>query len=164
MEIRGVSGGQEEQDTTIVATGLREAGFDNTILLLPSSARAVDDKMKGTFPGATLNNNTLQRGLGLNKWLTSNIGSDADNWVGGNRMGWSNAEFDRIYELWATSLDPNVATQRMADLMRVMSEEVPSIPLYYNYQVVAHTGALTGPERITPDSTRFANNYQWAWR
>lgn len=164
MEVRGVSGGQEEQDTTLVANYFREAGFDPTILLLPSSARAVDDRMKGTFPGLTLNNNTLQRGLGLNKWLTSNIGGPHDNWVGGNRMGWSNLEFDRLYAQWTTSLDRTVATQHLAQMMKILNEELPSPSLYYNFQVVAHISALRGPLPITPDSTRYYNVHQWEWR
>jgi peptide/nickel transport system substrate-binding protein len=164
VEVRGVSGGQEEQDTTLVASFMREAGFDPQILLLPSSSRAVDDRMKGTFPGLTLNNNTLQRGLGLNKWLTSNIGGPHDNWVGGNRMGWSNPEFDRLYSLWTTSLDRVAATQHFAQMMKILNEELPSPPLYYNFQVVAHIGALKGPLPITPDSTRYGNVHQWEWR
>lgn len=164
MEVRGVSGGQEEQDTTIVAGSLREAGFDNHIQLLPSSARAVDEKTKGTFPGLTLNNNTLQRGLGLNKWLTANIGGPHNNWTGGNRMGWSNPEFDRLHEQWVTTLDPAQAVQVLAQMMKLLSEEAPSLPLYYNFQVVAHVAGLDGVLPITPESTRYGNIHEWRWR
>jgi hypothetical protein len=45
-----------------------------------------------------------------------------------------------------------------------MSDEMPSVPLYYQFQVVAHTAALRGPEPFTPDSTRYANVHQWEWR
>lgn len=164
VEVRGVSGGQEEQDTTIVNGYLREGGFDTFIQLLPSSARAVDEKTKGTFPGLTLNNNTLQRGLGLNKWLTANIGGPHDNWTGGNRMGWSNPEFDRLHDQWVTTLDPTQAVQVLAQMMKLLSEETPSLPLYYNFQVVAHVGALEGPLAITPESTRYGNIHEWRWR
>jgi len=164
IEVRGVSGGAEEQDTTIVNNYLREAGLDTYITLLPSSAQAVDEKTKGTFPGLTLNNNTLQRGLGLNKWLTTNIGSDADNWVGGNRMGWSHPEADRLYELWTTTLDRPQSTQHLIQMMKLLNDEMPSPPLYYNFQVVAHVAALLGPQPITPDSTRYGNIHEWAWR
>lgn len=164
VEVRGVSGGQEEQDTNIVASFLREAGMNNNILLLPSSARAVDDKTKGTFPGLTLNNNTLQIGLGLNKWLTANVGGPHDNWTGGNRMGWSNAEFDRLSEQWATTLDRAQWVQILGQMMKVLSDEMPSLPLYYNFQVVAHVAALEGPQAITPESTRYGNIHEWRWR
>ena len=101
---------------------------------LPSSTRAVDDKTKGTFPGLTLNNNTLQRGLGLTKWLTSNIGSDADNWVGGNRMGWSNAQFDRLYEQSKQLPDSPERTalyRKMSELVQVYA---PWHPGHYTYR------------------------------
>jgi ABC-type transport system substrate-binding protein len=79
-------------------------------------------------------------------------------------MGWSNADFDRTYEAWSTTLDPHAANERMIDMMRIMSDEMPSVPLYYQFQVVAHTAALRGPEPFTPDSTRYANVHQWEWR
>ncbi len=163
MEVRGVSGGQEEQDTTIVAASLRDAAIDSTIMLLPASSRQVDEKMKSTFPGITLNNNTLQRGLGLDKWTTTRLGGPENDWTGTNRMGWTNPEFDRLYDAWRTTLERDEAAQRMVEMMKLLSEELPSLPLYYNYQVVAHTAALTGPQPITPDSTRYSNVHEWSW-
>jgi ABC-type transport system substrate-binding protein len=78
-------------------------------------------------------------------------------------MGWSNPEFDRTYDLWTGTLDPSQASERMIDMMRIMNEEMPSLPLYYQFQVVAHTAALRGPEAFTPDSTRYANIHEWSW-
>ena len=52
----------------------------------------------------------------------------------------------------------------MVQMMKLLNDELPSLPLYYNFQVVAHTAALVGPEPITPDSTRFGNVHQWSWR
>lgn len=164
-EVRGVSGGQEEQDTTIVAGYLKEArAFENTMELLPSSTRAVDNKTKGTFPGLTLNNNTLQRGLGLSKWLTTNIGRPETDWVGGNRSGYSNPAFDRLYEQWVATLDHSESVQILANMMKILSEDVGSLPLYYNFQVVAHVAALKGPSTNHPDSTRYGNIHEWTWR
>jgi len=164
MEVRGVSGGDEERDTTIVANQLREASIDTTIMLLPSSARSVDEKTKGTFPGVTLNNNTLQRGLGLHKWLTINIAGPENNWVAVNRMGWSSAEYDRLYNEWSTSLDRAMWADTLVRMMKLLSEELPSPALYYNFQVLAHTRALSGPQPLTPDSTRYSNLADWEWR
>jgi peptide/nickel transport system substrate-binding protein len=165
LEVRGVSGGQEEHDTTITASQLAGAGIDNSIMLLPSSARAVDDKTKGTFPGVTLNNNTLaRRDLGLDKFITARIGGPHDNWVGGNRMGWSNPEFDRLFDAWTTSLDTSQRTQRLVEMMKLLSDELPALPLYYNFQVVAHTAALRGPQPVSPETTRYGNAHAWTWQ
>ncbi len=164
LEVRGVSGGQEEHDTTIVSGQLKDNGFDTTMLLLPSSARQVDDKTKGTFPGLTLNNNTLsRRDFGLDKFISSRIGGPHDNWVGGNRMGWSNPEFDRLFDAWTTSLDPNQRLDNFTKMMRLLSDELPATPLYYNFQVVAHTPSLRGPMRISPETTLYGNVHEWTW-
>ena len=40
MEVRGVSGGAEEQDSTIVSHDLRQGGWDPQMLLLSSTDRA----------------------------------------------------------------------------------------------------------------------------
>jgi peptide/nickel transport system substrate-binding protein len=164
FEVRGVSGGQEEHDTTIVLGQLRDAGMDNNMLLLPSSSRQVDDRTKGTFPGITLNNNTIsRRDFGLDKFITSRIGGPHDNWTGGNRMGWSNPEFDRLFEAWTTSLDPTQRLDNFTKMMRLLSEELPGAPLYYNFQVVAHTPSLRGPQRISPETTLYNNIHEWVW-
>ncbi len=164
LEVRGVSGGQEEHDTTIVSGQLKENGFDTSMLLLPSSARQVDDRTKGTFPGLTLNNNTLsRRDFGLDKFITSRIGGPHDNWVGGNRMGWSNPEFDRLFDAWTTSLDPNQRLDNLTKMMRLLADEVPATPLYYNFQVVAHTPSLRGPMRISPETSSYSNVHEWTW-
>jgi peptide/nickel transport system substrate-binding protein len=162
FEVRGVSGGQEEQDTTIVNQSLHDAGMDTAIRLLPSSTRAVDEMTKGTFPGLTLNNNTVgRRDFGLDKFITARIGGPHDNWAGGNRMGWSNAEFDRLFDAWTTSLEPSQRTARLLEMMKILSDELPALPLYYNFQVLAHTNALQGPQRISPETSVHWNAYLW---
>jgi peptide/nickel transport system substrate-binding protein len=162
FEVRGVSGGQEEQDTTIVSQALHDAGMDTTIRLLPSSTRAVDEMTKGTFPGLTLNNNTVgRRDFGLDKFITARIGGPWDNWAGGNRMGYSNPEFDRLFDTWSTSLDPSERTARLLEMMKILSDDLPALPLYYNFQILAHSSALKGPQRISPETSVHWNAHLW---
>jgi peptide/nickel transport system substrate-binding protein len=164
IEIRGVSGGQEEQDTTIVNDYFHRAGMDASITLISSATLAVDDRLKGTFPGLSVNNNTLQRGLGIDKWHSSRVAAPENNWVGSNRQGWASAEFDRLYDAWTTTLDHAQASRHLIGAMKVLSDEIALLPLYYNFQVVAHSVALKGPQPITPDSTRYGNIHEWEFR
>jgi peptide/nickel transport system substrate-binding protein len=162
FEVRGVSGGQEEQDTTIVNQALHDSGMDTSIRLLPSSSRAVDEMTKGTFPGITLNNNTVgRRDFGLDKFISSRIGGPHDNWAGGNRMGWSNPEFDRLFDTWTTSVETSQRTARLLEMMKILSDELPALPLYYNFQVLAHTNGLQGPRRISPETSVHWNAHLW---
>ena len=41
-----------------------------------------------------------------------------------------------------------------------MTEEMPVIPLYYSYDIAAHTAGLTGPQ----DAVNLWNVHLWAWR
>ena len=52
----------------------------------------------------------------------------------------------------------------MIELMKILGEEIPSPPLYYNFQVVAHANSIRGPQPITPDSSRYANIHEWSWQ
>ncbi len=162
FEVRGVSGGQEEQDTTIVSSALRDTGMDTVIYLLPSSTRAVDEMTKGTFPGLTLNNNTVgRRDFGLDKFISSRIGGPWDNWAGGNRMGYSSPEFDRLFDAWTTSLATADRNARLMEMMKILSDDLPAVPLYYNFQVLAHSASLRGPQRISPETSVHWNAFQW---
>jgi len=49
-------------------------------------------------------------------------------------------------------------------MMRILSEEVPAMPLYYNFQVVAYASALQGPQPISPETTRYGNVHEWTWQ
>jgi peptide/nickel transport system substrate-binding protein len=164
LEVRGVAGGQEEQDTTIVADFLQRAGMDSYLTLLPASQRAVDNKTKGTFPALTTNNATLSRDLGLDKYIRSKIGTPENDWVGSNRSGWSHPEFDRLYDAWTAALDLSQRTQHLVDMVKLLNDEMAALPLYYNFQVVVHTAALRGPQPHTPDGTRYGNVHEWEWR
>ena len=161
--MRGESGGAAEQDTTIVADFLRRAGMDSSIYLLTAAQRASDNKAKGSFPSLTVNNATLDRKLGLDKYERARVGLPENDWVGGNRSGWWHPEYERLYERWGRALDPADRTRYIFDMMRLLTTEVASLPLYYNFQVQAHTGALRGPQPHTPDGTRYGNVHEWEW-
>jgi peptide/nickel transport system substrate-binding protein len=163
LEVRGESGGAAEQDTTIVADFLRRAGMDSSIYLLTAAQRASDNKAKGSFPSLTVNNATLDRKLGLDKYERARVGLPENDWVGGNRSGWWHPEYERLYEQWGRALDPAERTRHIFDMMRLLTTEVASLPLYYNFQVQAHTGALRGPQAHTPDGTRYGNVHEWEW-
>ena len=164
LEVRGVSGGAEEQDTTIVGNDLHKAGVDSYLTLLSSTDRANDNKAKGTFPGLTLNNQTLTSDLGLNKYVSANVGTPDNNWVGGNGSGWTDPEFDRLYTAWTTNLNLSESIKQLEAMLRLLNTQMAILPLYYNYQVVAHSAALEGPEPFTPDGTRHGTIYQWRWK
>jgi hypothetical protein len=63
------------------------------------------------------------------------------------------------------SVKPDRA-KRAADLERIISEQVPIVPHFFDVQVDPHVAALEGPvARQTPDSAGpFLYVHEWKWR
>jgi len=164
-EVSGVSEGQEAQDSTIINDYLKRAGFDAQLSLIPASLREGGDEMKGTFPALTVNNNPMvPPALQIDKFISRNAGSPATNWKGNNRPGWSHPDYDRLVDQHRTTLDPNEADALMVRMVTFMNEELPLLPIYFNFDVVAHVGALRGPAGKPPFSTPYANIHEWEWK
>jgi ABC-type transport system substrate-binding protein len=103
---------------------------------------------------------------GMDEYVTSAISGPDNRWTGRNRGGWSNREFDRLFEAYSTTLDRSERIQRIVELQRIQSEELPVIPHFYNLQITPHVAALRGPlARVVPDAAQeIFNIHEWTWR
>lgn len=125
----------------------------------------LSQELKSTYPGITINTNTfLSEDMGLNKFHTDRIGSPANRWSGTNRTGWSSSEFARLYGLFTGSLDRAERSAGLVGMMRLLTDELPGLTLFFNYQVLAHAAALSGPEPVAPMATAYDNVHLWEWR
>ena len=52
----------------------------------------------------------------------------------------------------------------MAEMVRILNDDLPVMPLYFNFEVVAHTARLHGPRVVAPASTQHGNVHEWEWR
>jgi len=166
-ELGGLSEGQEAQDTTIVADYLKRAGIDARLNLIPAAMRSGPqaDEMTATFPALNTNNNSLNPPmLALEKFTSATIGTPTNNWRGTNKMGWSTPEYDRLANAFTATLDSKEGDALMVQMLIMASNELPALPLYFNFSVAAHVGSLHGPEAASPSSTLYYNIHQWEWR
>jgi peptide/nickel transport system substrate-binding protein len=163
-EMRGLAEGQEAQETTILADFMRRAGIDANLNLLAATQRTQSDELKATFPAFTTNYNTLNRDFGMAKNASARIAAPENRWSGSNKIGWSNPEYDRLFDIYNTRLDRDERNAYMVQMLKLVSEELPSLPLYFNYEVVAHVAALQGPQIPAPESARYGNIHEWQWR
>ena len=167
QELGGLSEGQEAQDTTIVADFLKRAGFDTSLNLIPAALRdgPQADEMSATFPALNTNNNSLTPPLlGMHKWVAANIGTAENRWRGTNKMGWATPGYERLFEAFNGTLNLREASRHMVQMVKIFNDELPAIPLYFNFSVMAHVGSLQGPEPATPSGTIYYNLHQWEWR
>ena len=59
------------------------------------------------------------------------IPSEANNWVGGNRGGYSRPELDTILDAAALELDPSIRRQHYARAQEILAEDVPYVSLWH---------------------------------
>jgi ABC-type transport system substrate-binding protein len=128
------------------------AGIEGEPLVMSASMRR-DLESASTYPGSILQTSS---GNGLARLDGKEIASPANRWGGANRGAWSNAEFDLLLERYNSTLDLAEHTRSYVQMMKIYSDHVPTYPLHFNVQVVAHVAAVTGPEE-----TRSWNIHLW---
>jgi ABC-type transport system substrate-binding protein len=80
------------------------------------------------------------------------IPSEKTRWRGGNRGGWSNVEYDRLWESLNTTLASEERVRQVAKMMKFVSEELPVWVLYSNRSVSACVSELKGPNSASLNS------------
>src|SRR4029077_9519909 len=81
-----------------------------------------------------------------------------NRWVGSNRGFFSDPDYDRYYGTFLTALDQNERYRGETQALKLLSEKVAGMPLYYGYLVTGFTSSLTGPVYGT------TNIHTWQFR
>jgi peptide/nickel transport system substrate-binding protein len=139
VEVKTLAGGQNEAEMAILGDQLRRAGFAATEAVLPA-AQIQDGQARATFSGVQ----TTSGGF-IDILSSKNTSRPENRWQGHNRGSWANPEFDRLIDLFETTLERPERARHIAQAAKLYSDEVPSIPLYHNVRVVPHVAALKGP-------------------
>ena len=160
-EIKTNAAAQSESEVALLADSWRRVGFDFRVAINPPPLSR-DGQVRSTFPtlfggGGTVGDDALAR------FTTSEMPSAANRWIGQNRGGFSNAEFDRFAEAFNTGLNRGERGRLVAELVKTFTDQVGAMSLYFNPGIVAHVSALRGPEVSAPGSSRTWNVHLWAW-
>jgi peptide/nickel transport system substrate-binding protein len=155
-----VQGGTEYvQQGTILTDMWRRAGFDVQMTVLPTSART-DAATRHTFSGLHHNAMGVGEKAALN-FSSYQIGTAANRWGGVNRGGWSSPDYDRLYDAYVSTLDRAERDEQMIAMAVLLSQVLPAFQTYFRFAMVAHTGALRGPQVVVPESTNTWNIHAW---
>ncbi len=157
-----IAGSQNERQSAIMADGWRRAGFDVREGTIPS-AQATNGEVRATF--SALSSVATGGGEpGLNFLASAQIPTPGNRWRGNNRGGWSNAEYDRLWDAFQTTLDRGERNRIVIQMMRVATEDVAMLFLFHSPNVTAHWATLHGPEIGTPDTLVNWNIHEWELR
>jgi peptide/nickel transport system substrate-binding protein len=161
-ELKVNIGTQAETEMAIMAAGWRQLGFDFREATLPA-AQSRDGQIRGTFP-------TLFTGGGITgddqfiNFTSPRIPNADNRWVGNNRGGWSNPDYDRLAEQFNVALDRSERGRLVAQMIRFFNDDVAALSLYYNPGMVAFTSAIEGPRLSAPEPLRTWNIQEWRWK
>jgi peptide/nickel transport system substrate-binding protein len=162
VEVRTVGGAANEAETNVVVEGFRRMGLDASMYVFPV-AQLRDNEAVTTFPALF---STGRRGgeANLSDYTTSMTPGAGNRWFGGNRGGWSNPEYDRLWEAFNTTLDRSERVKQIAGMEKIFSDAVPAVPHFYYPRVLAHVSDLKGPRaRVIRDAVELVQIHDWEW-
>jgi peptide/nickel transport system substrate-binding protein len=152
---------QGEREMAIMASVWRQVGFDIQERVLPARQMS-EGEARSTYRSLQTSGGGTEKSFV--QMHSRAIPTPANRWSGNNRGGWSNAAFDRLAEAYETTLDRGERAQRMAEMARLVSDDVPVFPLYFNFIVIAHAARLQGPRLVAPDTEVSWNVHTWELR
>lgn len=161
-ELKTNAGAQSEVEVALLAATWRQHGFDVRAAISPP-ALSRDPQVRATFPamfggGGPVGDDALAR------FTTARAPTPDNRWTGSNRGGFSLPEFDRLTDAFDTAVDRSERGRLVAEMVRVFTDQVGAISLYFNPGILAHVAALKGPEAASPEAQRTWNVHQWEWR
>ena len=71
-------------------------------------------------------------------YLSSQVGSPATRWSGFNRTGWTNPEYDRLFDEQLTLLDLGRRQRVIERMQQIVYEDCPYVVLLYEDSVQAY--------------------------
>ncbi len=158
--------GQFQREANILAATWRAAGLDVAITGLPST-QLRDGPARATFP-AILSASASPAVKGgtnnLGNFSTPAIRSEANAWRGSNFGGYSNPEFDRLWDAFNSTLDPAERERQAIAMARIISVDLPLVDLYWNPNITAHTASLQGLDPEGIDQLVNWNVHEWMLR
>lgn len=151
------SGTLNDRAALIIVDTWKKAGISSQSSALSAAQGRLPEARIG-YPGLASVGSVL---AALPNFSSAQIGTAANRWVGLNRGGWANPEYDRLWTQYNNTLEQADRDQRVVDMARVLSEEVPGIPLFANIDVWAFKTAVRGIVPGASEYTYFWNIHQW---
>jgi peptide/nickel transport system substrate-binding protein len=152
---------QNENEMHIIADSWRQAGLDVSENVWPATLSS-DARLRDTTSGVV----GASSGSGeatLAEHASSIVPSEANRWIGVNRGGWTNSEFDRIAEQLKNTLVRSERAAILVQMAKVFSEDAAVISLYFNPTTTAFVSNLKGPKPAVPEGTMSWDIFAWEW-
>jgi peptide/nickel transport system substrate-binding protein len=162
FQIKGTASPQNAAERTILAAGWRQAGLDTEEGTF-SAAETQDGQVLSSF--RSMYSTGAPAGTPAFGLFTSATIPRAENrWVGSNRGGWSNPEYDRLVAAVQSTLEPNERARAIVQAATTLTEQLGTVSLYFNPSVLAFPAAVQGFNLRAADADQTWNLHEWEIR
>jgi peptide/nickel transport system substrate-binding protein len=152
---------QNENEMHIIAAAWRQVGNDVSELVWPANLSS-EAQMRNTHPSLSATGGQSGE-IRLTEHTSDTVPSAQNRWIGTNRGGWTNPEFDRLAQQFHGTLVRPERNALLAQMARVFTDDVAVISLYFNPTTTAFVTSLKGPKPAVPDGTMSWDIFTWEW-
>lgn len=161
-EIAVAQGGRNDTEVQIVVDGLRRVGFESTVRIIPRP-QVTEPYIFANFSSVLIGSANRAFVPPVERFRTSEVARSETRGRGSNYAGYQSAEMERLLNGYETALQRTERGQYVAQMMKLLSEDAPIIPLYYNLEFLAHVSNLSGPQVSVSTDAATWNIHQWRW-
>ncbi len=163
LDVRTTAGADNETEMSLIASDLGKLGMQITQTVAAQS-RIRDNEYRVTFPGLNTTAQSIDVPGTLLIAVSEQCATAERRFVGSNRGCWKNAEYDRFYNLAATTLDSNERGQAVINALKILTDDVGILGLTYNSENLAVKKGLVGPGPRWPAQVGNTwNVHEWRW-
>jgi ABC-type transport system substrate-binding protein len=149
-----------DNEMHIMADTWRKLGFEVKEVDW-SPAQGQDNEVRNTFPGLSTTS-TPSGEQALAEYRSDRIPTPQNRWTGNDRGAWPGSpDYDRLADVWETSLERSDRIKSVIDMNRTMNEQVVVINLYWNLFGQAYANGVVGPRSTDPSTTPEWNIHEW---
>lgn len=162
FDYRTFPGQRGEEENAVFVDSLRRAGIDARQSPY-SQAEIRDGQALALFPALSFRGTGARAALAMH--ISREIPRPETRWQGRNLGGWSNPEYDRLFQVFTGTLERSEIVRLTAQMEKLFTEELPTIVHYFTPGVTAHLAALKGPTvALVPGGTGgWSHVYRWEW-
>jgi peptide/nickel transport system substrate-binding protein len=163
VEVRTSSKTDNVREGQALAGEWKAAGLNTSTAVVPDNA-ANKDELKAIFPGV-LGWPIDYTPEALQDWISSQVPNAAGGWRGRNFGGYTNPQYDALYDQLLVSLEAPKRDALYADMLKIVADDAISIFLYYDMQTntVAHRKGVLGITKTSANQRINAwNIHTWA--
>ncbi len=163
LDFWGDAGTGFEKELAAVAEGWQRIGIESQLTTVPV-AQFRNGQYRNSFRGVYSSAGPASSEREMRMMTSANIATSGNGWTGSNRGGWSNAEYDRLWESFSTTLEREDRIRLVISMEKLIAEQLPMIMQFHNPSVVTHHLAVRGPDPRAPHDLVLWNIHEWEMR